>query len=440
MFQSLFENLYNILMRKALVQEDPYKYEKKISEVTLPPKGGIPDMEKGEKLSHRLSAFHAQLEFLNSYYQFSTDFLDLSRIRDFIGLIQYIDWSNVNEKSPDATTAALAQTLGKIRPDSDTVSTGIISTSLSQIKSLSHAVLLQLKDLLGFQKQAYKLLLRTQLLSRVRESLARMYTDNPDKAYERLRSVFAAEMKGQRFYRDLALEMLQEEFESKRAAELQAKALAVLEIPKEKTAKAQSKPDYKAFLLEAVRLLLPAGGHLQDAVRKITANLEMVDRNGRGLGGKLRSWLKKTFQNRMEHEVVQIRYFDSRTSITHTEAIELRKFIDGIRRKIALYDSLSQSDSVSFVRLSESTEPQIDGFLKKNIAELQLLHRRLSGLSEYFRQEASSEQRDQLKGIRIELSGLKNCIVRANRRRYEYVARKEEESRLQQMGVVVQPK
>ena len=107
-FQSLFENLYNILMRKALIQEDPYKYERKISEIEMPPKGDIQDMEKGEKLSLRLSSFHAQLEFLNTYYQFSMDFIDLQRIRRIIGLVQYINWTHVSETAPEATTAVLA--------------------------------------------------------------------------------------------------------------------------------------------------------------------------------------------------------------------------------------------------------------------------------------------------------------------------------------------
>ena len=63
-----------------------------------------------------------------------------------------------------------------------------------------------------------------------------------------------------------------------------------------------------------------------------------------------------------------------------------------------------------------------------------MLHRRLQGLSEYYRQEASAERNNQVRGIKIELSGLKNCIVRANRRRYDYVALKEEEQQLQQLG------
>jgi hypothetical protein len=164
-------------------------------------------------------------------------------------------------------------------------------------------------------------------------------------------------------------------------------------------------------------------------------NQELLEKSRQGLGGKLRAWLQKAFQNRELSRTVEIRYFDSRTSTTQTESIDFRKFVERVRRKISLFDALSLPDSTSFARLSEAPEQQIEGFLKKNLGELQLLHRRLQGLSEYFRQEASKEQKDQLKGIKIELSGLKNCIVRTNRRRYEYVALKEEEARLQQLGV-----
>ena len=433
-FQSLFENLYNILLRKALVREDPYEYEQKISEVTVPPKGDIPDSEKGERISQRLSTFHAQLEFLNTYYQFNLDFIDLPRTRLIIGLVQYINWAHVTETSPDATTAVLAETLGKIRPGSDNISTGIISTSLDQMRPLFRSILAQLKEIFGFQRQAYKLALRQELLPSIHQVLGRLYASSPDKAYEKTKTVFASKVKGKPFYRDLVTEILKEEF-AEDAAELQERSLAALKIPEEKPVEGRKKPDYKIILLEAGRLMFPAGRHIQDALRKIVNNQELLEKSRQGLGGKLRAWLQKAFQNRELSRTVEIRYFDSRTSTTQTESIDFRKFVERVRRKISLFDALSLPDSTSFARLSEAPEQQIEGFLKKNLGELQLLHRRLQGLSEYFRQEASKEQKDQLKGIKIELSGLKNCIVRTNRRRYEYVALKEEEARLQQLGV-----
>lgn len=435
-FQSLFENLYNILLRKALVQEDPYKYEQKISEVTVPAKGDILDAEKGEQISRRLSGFHAQLEFLNTYCQFSLDFIDLQRIGRIIGLVQYINWQHVVETSPDATTAALAETLGKIRPGSDSISTGIISTSLAQMQSLSRTILAQLKEILGFQKQSYKAMIGQELLPSIHQTLGRLYAASPDKAYNKVKTVFASNMKEKPFYRDLVAERLGEEF-AEDAASSQQRSLAALAIPNE--VEERKEPDYKGMLMEAARLMFPAGGHLLDALRKLMNNQEMLQKSRQGFGGKLRSWFRKVFQNPELSQPVEIRYFDSRSSTTQIERIDFRKFVDRVRRKSSLFAALSSPDSTTLTRLGNASEQQIDEFLKKNLGELQLLHRRLQGLSEFFRQEASKEQKDQLKGIKIELSGLKNCIVRANRRRYEYVALKDEELRLKQLGVKEHP-
>jgi hypothetical protein len=438
-FQSLFENLYNILMRKSLVQEDPYKYEQKISEIEVPAKGEILDLEKGEKLSQRLSSLHAQLEFLNTYYQLSVDFLDLQRLRRIIGLVRYINWSHVSETSPDATTAVLAETLGKIRPGSDNVSTSIISTSLTQLQVLSSGILGLLKEIFGFQRQSYKLMLRKQLVSPMRQTLEKLYALGPDKAYKKIKGVFASTMKGKPFYRDLVEELLQEEF-SEDAPQLRQKSLSVLKITEEKHTEIRKKPDHRVILLEAVRLILPAGGHLRDTLRKVILNQETLAKSRQGFGGKLRSWWQKRFHSRGPNTVVEIRYFDARSSATRTETIDFHNFVEGVRRRSSLLDALAQPDSASYARLSDASEQQIDTFLKKNIGELQLLYRRLEGLNEHFRREAPEERKEQLKGIKIELSGLKNCIARANRRHYEYVALQEEEIRLRQMGVPEQPK
>jgi hypothetical protein len=434
MFQSHFENLYNILLRKALVQEDPYKYEQKVSEVTVPPKGDILDMEKTEQLSRRLSCFHAQLEFLNTYCQFSTEFLNLPRIRRIIGLLQYIDWRHLTETSADPTTAVLAETLGKIRPGSDNVSTGIVSSSLNQMRTLSASILVHLKEILAFQKQNYKLTLRRRLSPFLDQAVGRLYAASPDKAYERVRAVFASSMKGKPLYRDLVTELLQEEY-AEQSETLRERCLAALEIVQHEPVEAPKKPDDKIILIEAARLMFPAGGHLRDALGKIVNNQGLVEKSRQGLGGRLRSWLHKAFQNRELETTVETRYFDTRTSTLQTDSFDFQKFVERVRRKSSLFSALSQPDSVAFARLIQASEQQIDEFLEKNLAELQLFHRRLRGLNEYFRQTAPQDPKDQLKGIKIELSGLKNCIIRANRRRYEYAASKEEQLRLRQLGV-----
>ena len=330
----------------------------------VPPKGDILESDKGEQLSQRLSALHAQLEFLNSYYQFRAEFIDLQRIRRLIGLVQYVNWVHVTGTSADATTGALAETLAKIRPGSDNVSTGIISNSLAQLQSLTRGILAQLKEILDFQRQSYKLMLRRELSATLHQTLGTLYAISADKAYQKLKIAFASTIKGKPFYRDLASELLQEEF-GEDGAKLQEVCLHALRIPKEKTAETRPKQDLRIILLEAVRLMLPAGGHLQDSLRKIVNNQEMLEQSRRGFGGIFRSWLQKTFQSHEHRAMVEIRYFDHQTSSTHSESIDFPKFVEGVRRKSSLFAGLSQPDSISFARLSQATEQQIDVFLRR---------------------------------------------------------------------------
>ena len=80
-------------------------------------------------------------------------------------------------------------------------------------------------------------------------------------------------------------------------------------------------------------------------------------------------------------------------------------------------------------------EEQLAGFLDKNIRELQSLHKTLSALDDFFKAEVDREDREKIKGIKPELGGIKNAILRANSKRHEYSARKEEEEQLKRLGV-----
>jgi hypothetical protein len=70
---------------------------------------------------------------------------------------------------------------------------------------------------------------------------------------------------------------------------------------------------------------------------------------------------------------------------------------------------------------------------------VQTLHKILTALDEYFKSEAPQEDRDKVKGIKPELSTMKNAIIRANAKRHEYSAQKEEEEQLKRLGVSPAP-
>jgi len=63
------------------------------------------------------------------------------------------------------------------------------------------------------------------------------------------------------------------------------------------------------------------------------------------------------------------------------------------------------------------------------------MHKTLSALDEFFKAEVNKEDRDKVRGIKPELATIKNAIVRANSKRHDYSAQKEEEEQLRRLGV-----
>jgi hypothetical protein len=86
-------------------------------------------------------------------------------------------------------------------------------------------------------------------------------------------------------------------------------------------------------------------------------------------------------------------------------------------------------------KLEQMQDEQLISFLERNIRDLQIIHKTLTTLDEYFKTEVDREDRDKVKGIKPELATIKNAIVRANSKRQEYSAKKEEEEQLKKLGV-----
>jgi hypothetical protein len=67
------------------------------------------------------------------------------------------------------------------------------------------------------------------------------------------------------------------------------------------------------------------------------------------------------------------------------------------------------------------------------------MHKILGALDDFFKLEAGKEDRDKIKGIKPELATMKNAIVKANQRRYEFSAQKEEEEQMKKLGIAIAP-
>jgi hypothetical protein len=80
-------------------------------------------------------------------------------------------------------------------------------------------------------------------------------------------------------------------------------------------------------------------------------------------------------------------------------------------------------------------EAQLLGILERNIREVQSLHKTLSAMDDFFKAAVDKEGRDKIRGIKPDLGAIKNAIVKANQKRYEYSAQKEEEEQFKRLGI-----
>ena len=207
LFHTSFTNIYNVLLRKGLVTEDPYKNDLKISDVGAPTGSPFMESEKSEQMSIRLSHYESQLDFLHNYYQFSVDFLTIKRIKGIIELINYIQWIKLSENSTNIYTRVTAELVNKIKKGTDTLSANIINDAQNQLLKLSKETQQTLKEVTSLQREIYKLEVRDRILAKLKlDSFSP--GDKIEEGFKQIKKLFPQEMAGYSFYPELIRELI----------------------------------------------------------------------------------------------------------------------------------------------------------------------------------------------------------------------------------------
>ena len=152
--------------------------------------------------------------------------------------------------------------------------------------------------------------------------------------------------------------------------------------------------------------------------------------------------LKKLMQQMMNKEpdpvIYDVEYMDQLKGVPVRERVNFSSFRSDLERKIRTLAPMAPRGAGA-AKLESMQEEQLVGFLERNIREMQSLHKTLSALDEFFKAEVDKEDRDKIRGIKPELGSIKNAILRANSKRHEYSAQKEEEEQLKRLGVNPEP-
>jgi hypothetical protein len=423
-YQTSFASLYNIFLKKKLIDEDPYKQDNKISELEVPETGAVNEAKRLEQISLRLSAYDSQLDFLVNFYQLGVDFLNLERVKRIAGLVRYIDWVNLTPDSQSACTKAVAEMAAQSKTGVDPITLSIIGESLSRLAKTTAETMGTLKDLTSYYRESYKL--------KVRQTITQGMSAN-DATPANIKKKMPSAMPGTPFYQELIDELIKEDFTSGGPA-LKENVLKSLKVADDKPKSAKAAVNYKSILLDGIQVIGGASNALTEICAKIDENQNILESRKKSFIETIKELIRQITHAEPEEVIYTLEYHDASKSVPTREKINYHQFREDLNKKIKILSSFVRGPAYN--KLSNMTEEQIIGYLERNIRDVQALHKTLNALDDFFKASVVAEEGGKkIKGIKPELSTIKNSFVKANQLRYDYSAQKEEEEQLKRLGI-----
>jgi hypothetical protein len=422
-FQISYSVLYNMFLKKKLINEDPYKQESKISDLEIPDTGPFNEAKKREQISIRLANYDSQMDFLVNFYQFGVDFLNVERIRRIVGLVRYIDWMNLTPDSQSNNTKYVAEIVNNAKSGGDALTLSIIGESLTKLPKCTTSIMGILRDLSVYHKESYKL--------NVRKAITGMQAQDANAA--NIKKKMNSAMPGTAFYQEFIDELIKEDF-SKDGPAMREAVLKSLMVSEDKPKAAKPKTDYKAILLSGITAIGSAAAVMTEITQKIDENEEVLADQKKGFWEKLRQLIRTMMHAEPEEVYYDLMFVDQATGVQKKETTNLHQFRGDLERKIRILTGMSANGPV-MAKLKAMNEEQVTAYLERTIRDVQNYHRILTALDDYFKTNISQSERSRIKGIKPELASIKNCIVRANQLRAEYTAAKEEEEQMKRLGI-----
>ena len=427
-------NLINLLEKKGLIQPDPYKLDKKISDIAVPDEIPFLDSERSMVIGARLSDFESMLDFICNIFKFSVATVSVERIKTLLALNNYFQWNSLVPNSTKPNTKGLAEIVQAIKMGTDSLSVSVLNETINYASKTVSRINGLLKELTEFQKEIYKIEIRKCIFEHPSYSHEKSQKSNQD-ALQQIKKLFPQVLGKKPFYSELIDELIQEEY-SPEKEKFRETLLKKFEISSSKKEEKKIQINTKELLMDAVRALGAAAPLFEQIVQKVDENHKVLQSEHNGFLDKLLALLRQAF-NRPEKPVVYtVTVTEPLTQSRKQEDINYQDFVTDINRRRRTYNSFSIKKAPGYVKIENQTEKAIQEYLAKQISECNRLMQLLAALDEYFKSAPAIENRPKIKGLKMELTSLKNCIVKTNQRKAEYTALIEEEEQLKKLGIV----
>ena len=427
-------NLYDSFVKKSLINPDPYRLDKKISEIVVPESTPFAESDIPNVFGARFSDYETMLDFICTYFRFSTENFTLQNVKKMIEFIKVFEWDDLSMNNARMNTRALAMTINSAKNGAPSVVQSMINDSVAKCAQTVKVIGKMLNELGVFQRELYKGGLRKDLFEHPDFNKAKA-AESAEGELAEIKRLYTKVTGKKTLYNDLVNEIIEEDHgpdkEKKQAAVLERLAIKNAAKPVEKK---KAGPDTKEMLMQAVLAVGAIAPTLIQLNAKLVENFNLLFQKKNTFFNKLIAALKKALNLKEKERICNVPVKDAKTGAEHVQKINVNEFLTDLTHKERIYNGIGMK-AVEYQKISTSNEDAILSFVNKQISEIQSIFVIINSLDAYFKNEIDSEFKTHVKGMQIELSALRNSIINANKKRGEYVSFKEESEQMRKLGI-----
>ena len=434
-FEASVSATYKFLIDKGMMQSDPYKHERTITEILVPSSKPFTDSDITSEISQRFSNYVSQWEFLVNIFHISLSNFSLKTVRRIMELLDYIRWTDFSVNSSYQITRAVAGIVDRVSKMNDPMAGKIITSSASHLRDLTRNVKSELKIITVFLRERYKVRVREKLTNGMNID-GEQYRRKPLSILDNVKFEFSHRLKEIGWYKELIYELLEEDY-GIAAAKLRESALERLKVS-QSTAKKKKRagPDDTTVLLGILERIAKAGDPIRFSLVKMNENTRTIHERKRSLGERLSELFSSLFKKSGGGVVYELTIRNRVTGTVRLEVLNYTRFAEITMERARVLQDLQDSNSSTRKNARSAGAAQLLDYINKNLKELKSIHRRLTGLDDYFKSNAVPPKiKINMRGSSLNLQSLKLVIADSMKMLNDFNVKKEEEEQLRKLGI-----
>ena len=428
------KTLYDNFVKKSLITADPYRLDKKISDIVVPPNTPFAESEISKVFGERFSDYETMLDFICTYFRFSMENFTIANVKKMIDFNKCFEWDDLSLNNAKMNTRALAITINSAKNGAPSVVQSMINDSVAKCSQAIVVINKILNELGSFLRELYKGSLRRDVFDHP-EFNKQKAAESAESELSEIKRLYTKITGKKNLYTDLVNEIVEEDH-SPDKEKLRANVLSRLTIKgiEKQEVKKASGPNPKEMLMQTVLAIGATAPTLVQLHAKLSENFDILYTRKATFWNKLKALFIKAFNLKEKERVCMLPIKDQKTGAERIQKLSVSEFMTDLAKKERIYGGIGAKGS-EFQRVEGANEDAILVFVNKQISELQSSFVIMNALDAYFKSEVDNEFKARIKGMQIELSALRNSIINANKKRAEYASFKEEAAQMQKLGI-----